>query len=545
MKKTKSLRQLIESPQLSFLMESHTALSAKIVHETGFKGIWASGLGMSATMGVRDCNELSWTQVLEILEFMNDAVTIPILLDGDTGYGNFNNLRLLVQKLESRGIAGVCIEDKLFPKTNSLLDSHAQPLAEIDEFCGKIKAGKDTQKDSDFCIVARVEAFIAGWGLNEALKRAEAYRKAGADAILIHSKQRDASEIAAFAREWGRRSPLIIVPTTYYSTPVEVYEEHGINVVIWANQLLRGTITALKKLAYRIYQDRSVVRVEDNIEPLGEIFRLQGVNELLEAEERYLKTSQSQKPNAIILAASRGKELQELTLNRPKTMISIAGKPILLRLVDDLKEHGVKDITVVSGYMAEAINVPGISLVTNPDYSKSKDLSSLYYSIEKVGENTIIVYGDLLVRRYIIRDLFETKAPVTVVIDSDTYEKLKNGVPGDYVRCSKKDDRGIFNSNVQLLTAFNKGDSFNTSEIDGQWIGMMRVNGKGCDWLKASLEHLSKKDNFHQLSITDLLNHMVQSGHSVSVMYISRHWLDVNELIDIEKAGDFAQEISL
>ena len=545
MKKSRALRQLIESPELSFLMESHTALSAKIVQETGFEGIWASGLGMSATMGVRDSNELSWTQVLEILEFMNDAVSIPILLDGDTGYGNFNNLRLLVQKLESRGIAGVCIEDKLFPKTNSLLDCHAQPLADIDEFCGKIKAGKDTQKDQDFCIVARVEALIAGWGLSEALKRAEAYRKAGADAILIHSKQRDASEIVAFATEWAKRTPLVIVPTTYYSTPVEVYKEHGINLVIWANQLLRGTIAALKKLAHRIYMDRSVVGVEDMIEPLSEIFRLQGVNELLEAEERYITTFRNQKPNAIILAASRGEQLQELTLNRPKTMISIAGKPILLRLVDDLKDQGVKDITVVSGYMAEAINVPEISLVANPDYSTSKDLSSLYYSIDRVRKNTIIVYGDLLVRRYIISDLLETKVPVTVVVDSDVYDKLKNTSPGDYVKCSKPDDRGIFNSDVKLLKVYNKGEVFNGNQIDGQWIGMMQVKGEGCDWLKASLDHLSKRDDFNQLSVTDLLNHIVQSGHPVSVIYISRHWLDVNELMDIERAGDFAQEIAL
>ncbi|MEK6297312.1 MAG: isocitrate lyase/phosphoenolpyruvate mutase family protein, partial [Paraburkholderia tropica] len=133
-------------------------------------------------------NEASWTQVVDNLEFMADASDLPILLDGDTGYGNFNNVRRLVRKLEQRGIAGVCIEDKVFPKTNSFIGGEAQPLADIDEFCGKIKAGKDSQTDENFSIVARVEALIAGWGMDEALKRAEAYRLAGADAILIHSK---------------------------------------------------------------------------------------------------------------------------------------------------------------------------------------------------------------------------------------------------------------------------------------------------------------------------------------------------------------------
>ena len=117
--KARQFRHLLFSEQLEFLCEAHNGLSAKIVEEAGFKGIWASGLSISAQFGVRDNNEASWTQVLENLEFMSDATTIPILLDGDTGYGNFNNMQRLIRKLEQRNIAAVCIEDKLFPKTNS------------------------------------------------------------------------------------------------------------------------------------------------------------------------------------------------------------------------------------------------------------------------------------------------------------------------------------------------------------------------------------------------------------------------------------------
>src|ERR1700712_3546229 len=182
------LREMLQSNQLEFLMEAHNGLSARIVKEAGFKAIWGSGLTISAQFGVRDNNEASWTQVVDTLEFMADASDLPILLDGDTGYGNFNNMRRLVRKLEQRGIAGVCIEDKQFPKTNSFIGGERQPLAEIDEFAGKIKAGKDSQHDENFSIVARVEALIAGWGMEEALKRAEAYRLAGADALLISNK---------------------------------------------------------------------------------------------------------------------------------------------------------------------------------------------------------------------------------------------------------------------------------------------------------------------------------------------------------------------
>jgi phosphoenolpyruvate phosphomutase len=112
---------MLEEPDLDFLMEAHNGLSARIGEEAGFNGLWASGLCLAAQFGVRDSNEASWTQVLEMLEFMADATTVPILLDGDTGYGNFNNVRRLVRKLEQRDIAAVCIEDKLFPKTNSFI----------------------------------------------------------------------------------------------------------------------------------------------------------------------------------------------------------------------------------------------------------------------------------------------------------------------------------------------------------------------------------------------------------------------------------------
>src|ERR1700755_1283402 len=143
--KTQQFRRLLQSERLEFLMEAHNALSARIVEEAGFRGIWASGLSISATLGVRDNNEASWTQVLEVVEFMSDATKIPILLDADTGYGNFNNMRRLVKKLEQRGVAAVCIEDKLFPKTNSFIRGTAQPPADMHEFAGKIRAMKEAQ----------------------------------------------------------------------------------------------------------------------------------------------------------------------------------------------------------------------------------------------------------------------------------------------------------------------------------------------------------------------------------------------------------------
>jgi len=290
LRKTTQLKQLLSTPgELGFLMEAHNGLSAKIVEEAGFKAIWGSGLSISAAMGVRDSNEASWTQVLEVCEFMSDNTTVPILLDADTGYGNFNNARILVRKLEQRGIAGACIEDKLFPKTNSLLGtSESKPLASIEEFTAKIKAMKDTQQDPDFVVVARIEAFIAGWGLEEALKRAEAYKAAGADAVLIHSKKSDDAEIASFCKEWNGRHPVVIVPTKYYTTPTQTFRDWKVSGVIWANHNLRASVSAMQATCAQIYKDQSLVNVEPKIVSVKEVFRLQDQPELDAAEKKYL-----------------------------------------------------------------------------------------------------------------------------------------------------------------------------------------------------------------------------------------------------------------
>ncbi len=286
--KAAQFRRMLQSDHLEFILEAHDGLSAKIVEEAGFSGIWASGLAISASLGVRDNNEASWTQVVDVLEFMSDASSIPILLDADTGYGNFNNARRLVHKLEQRDVAALCIEDKLFPKTNSFIDGEKQPLADIDEFAGKIRAIKDAQTDPDFSVVARVEAFIAGWGLDEAVRRAEAYHEAGADAILMHSKIDTPDQILSFMEVWNARSPVVVVPTMYPRTPTKVFEDAGVSLVIWANHLLRSSITAMQKTAAAIFEERTLMAVEEDIVPVKEIFRLQGAAELKEAENRYL-----------------------------------------------------------------------------------------------------------------------------------------------------------------------------------------------------------------------------------------------------------------
>jgi phosphoenolpyruvate phosphomutase len=535
------LRALLQSPQLEFLLEAHNGVSARIAEQAGFRGIWASGLAISAQFGVRDSNEASWTQVVDMLEFMTDVTRIPILLDGDTGYGNFNNLRRLVKKLEQRHVAGVCIEDKQFPKTNSFIDGEKQPLAEVGEFCGKIKAGKDVQGDPDFCIIARVEALIAGWGMAEALRRAEAYRTAGADAILIHSKLSRPDEILEFSREWAGRAPLVIVPTRYYSTPTDVFRRSGISVVIWANHMIRAAVAAMEQVSAAIRSQESVAGVEDRIAAVEHIFALQGADELSAAQDRYLKPPA--RTQAVVLAASRGNALHELTVDRPKVMISIGGKPLLCRLAEEFKRQDIGRVVVVAGYKADAIDAPGIEVVRNDRWETTGELASLACASDRFEDDMIILYGDLLFRGYILRDLLDSDGDLVAVVDSALEGSRKTGTP-DLAWCSRTDDRSLFRDPVQLLRIEESTPTAPGPPPSGRWIGMLRARGRGREWIMRALEELRAGDEFANRTIPDLLNHLVRAGRAIQVHYIHGHWLDVNQLEDLDRAGDFTQGLS-
>ncbi|HEX5458614.1 MAG TPA: phosphoenolpyruvate mutase [Steroidobacteraceae bacterium] len=546
-----ALRRMLRSNRLEFLMEAHNGLSARIVREAGFKGIWASGLSISAQFGVRDNNEASWTQVVDMLEFMADASNLPILLDGDTGYGNFNNLRRLVRKLEQRGIAGVCIEDKVFPKTNSFLNGERQPLADIDEFCGKIAAGKATQLDADFSIVARVEALIAGWGMEEALRRAEAYRRAGADAILIHSKLSRPDEILTFAREWAGRAPLVIVPTKYYSTPTDVFREAGISVVIWANHVLRSATAAMQSTAREIFESETLVNVEDRIASVEEIFRLQDAEEYSAAERLYLSSARSSRA-AVVLAASRGKGLEAVTEDRPKVMLPIAGKPLLRWLVDAFKKESINDVTVVGGYRADAIDTAGVRLVVNERYEQTGELASLACGIDALESDTVISYGDLLFRSYVLRDLVESDAEFAVIVDSSPTGD-NNRTVRDFAYCSRRDDRGLFGTPVLLKRVLSAADGANATAsahdgdssvsvgaAHGRWVGMLKVSRAGLKRLREVLGELRAQADFDTLDVPHLLNALIARGAAVEVHYVHGHWRGVNDLEDFRRAADFA-----
>lgn len=533
--KAGQFKKMLSAPGLEFLMEAHNGLSARIVEEAGFRGIWASGLSISASLGVRDTNEASWTQVLEVVEFMSDATAIPILLDGDTGFGNFNNVRRLVKKLEQRGIAAVCIEDKLFPKTNSFIHGDCQPLADMEEFCGKIKAVKDAQADPEFCLVARLEAFIAGWGLDEMLRRAEAYQAAGADALLIHSKQSTPDQILDFAQAWGNRCPLLIVPTMYYSTPTEVFEQAGIRMIIWANHNVRAAISAMQQTSRAIFQERSLRNVEDRIVPVKEVFRLQNAAELIAAEERYLPKAQSA-ARAIILAASQGSELGDLTHTRPKAMVPVNGQPLLHRLVAQFRGEQIKEVVVVRGFARQEVNAPGARFIDNEDFAGTGELLSLSKAAALLEGSTVISFGDILFRKYILRNLLLDTGDITIVVDGAWQQRAQPRNFADYIHASHPYTLQYGEEEAELR---DMGAHLKPERVHGEWIGLVKTSAQGSQKLQAALLELSTRPDFKKLRFDDLFRHLLAAGQTIRVLYITGHWLDVDNLEDLSAANAF------
>lgn len=496
MKKTTQLRRMIESPKLELLMEAHHALSAKIVENAGFKGIWASGLSMSCALGVRDNNEASWTQILEVLEFMSDATTIPILLDGDTGYGNFNNARRLVKKLEQRGIAGVCIEDKLFPKTNSFIQGEAQPLADIEEFCYKIQAMKDTQEDDDFVVVARVEALIAGWGLREALRRAEAYHKAGADAILVHSKKSTSSEIEAFMKEWADRLPVVVVPTKYYTVSADKLREMGISVAIWANHNLRAYITAMEKVTKLIYEEESICHAEKEVAPLEKVFALQNADELIAAEKKYLP-QKDMAAKAVIL------------VRRPDT------KQMLKEQIAHFQRSGIKQIHV---------------LEPEHKHVSCHELSLLQQESLQWNQTAVISFSDIYYKPYLIQELLSDPHDIIIIADADSVAgENKYFVTGD--ESYSKFHLTKFAQLKQL------SKNLEPHEIHGEFIGLWKVSRKGAELIKETLLELAQKENAAELTLSDLFQAMMEK-QPIAIKYIKGQWLDYDEFKQWKKIGE-------
>jgi phosphoenolpyruvate phosphomutase / 2-hydroxyethylphosphonate cytidylyltransferase len=280
------LKRLINSKDIVRILESHNALTGLMIEKINitknkktveFDGMWSSSLTDSATKGLPDNSSLSFSARILSLNDMMDVTTKPLVFDADNG-GQLEHLPFLVRSLERSGVSAIIMEDKIGLKKNSLFQNQKGTKQDKPNlFAKKIIKICKTRKSKDFMVIARIESFIVGKGLHDALKRAEIYSKAGADAILIHSKEKTPSEIFAFAKEFKKSKnfiPLVSVPSTYSKVYERDLIKNGFKLVIYANQLLRASYPAMQNTAKTILENSRAFEVDKKIIPIKEIINL-------------------------------------------------------------------------------------------------------------------------------------------------------------------------------------------------------------------------------------------------------------------------------
>ena len=280
------LRRLLDNKKLIRIIESHSPLSGLIAEHTylkkkditeQFDGMWSSSLTDSSIKGKPDNQSLDFSSRFSGLGDLLDVTTKPLIFDADNG-GRLEHLPFTIRTLERLGVSAVMIEDKIGLKKNSLFKNQSGAMQDnIKNFCKKIEIIKKTRNSKDFLIGARIESFILGKGLQDSLRRAEAYSKAGADLILIHSKEKSAKEIFSFSKIFRRTKyykPLVAVPSTYSVTKESELEKNGFKIVIYANQMLRAAYPAMKNVAINILKNKRSYEMEKKISSVSEMINL-------------------------------------------------------------------------------------------------------------------------------------------------------------------------------------------------------------------------------------------------------------------------------
>lgn len=569
----KRLREMFGRPGIIRLAGAHDALGAKLAERAGFDGVWASGLEISAAHAVPDANILTMSDFLTASQSMVDALTIPLVADCDTGFGNSNNVIHMVKSYEAAGVSAVCIEDKLFPKVNSFIPGR-QELATISEFVGKIMAAKNAQRTAEFMVIARVEALIAGWGQEEALRRAHAYADAGADAILIHSKSKSPQEITDFVHAWDFSAPLVVVPTTYYSITAKELEDLGIKMAIYANHGLRASIQSMLDVYGEILKAGSTAPVETRIAPMKLVFEMQGMPQYKRDEEAYVRTGG---PETRAIIPGSGDHLNEYSMKDiasdiPMAMLDLSGKPLLVRQMEVLNQSGVRDVTFVGGYKREKVTVEGVKIAENPAWANTGEMVSIFSGDSRSDYlgRTLVGYSDILFDREALTKLLKCGEDIVLLVDRG-YDPARHTETRklDLVslaevsprsRSGRALDSGVHNRVTQI------GKSIPPENAHCEFTGLALFSAKGWDLLRRGYEAATSQpadrsrgasagtaaapargtsveskpfyeaSSTARASLTDMIQNLIDQGHAVYAAEVSSGWMEIHSFDDYKAA---------
>ncbi|WP_405440046.1 isocitrate lyase/phosphoenolpyruvate mutase family protein [Streptomyces avidinii] len=514
------LRELFDRPGTVRIIGAHNPLGARLAERAGFDGVWSSGLEVSASQGVPDTDILTMSELLATAGSLAAAVEVPVVADCDAGYGNAHNVMNMIRRYEAAGIAGVSIEDKRFPKVNSFIPGR-QELAPIAEFCGKLRAAKAARTTPDLMVIARIEALIAGWGMDEALRRGEAYAAAGADAVLIHAKGSSPEPVLRFLERWTLPTPVVVVPTTYHTITATELSEAGAKMVIYANHGLRAGIAAVTDAFETILRDDRTTGIEDRIAPLATVFDLQGMSLQKRHEAEYITPY-----------ASRARSL---IVPGPPTA------PAAGLLAEQTTALRRADIESVSAVAAMAAVSAGATAGDDPG-PVPQDVTLLPAQPDAAGavlalddgylSGTVIVSGDVFVEGEPLRRLVAAGGDIAVLVDvSDGpgAERRADALPLALDSVARGGRRIGAASGSGVLAAVG-------AEADGEFAGAAVFSAEGFGALRQVAE--KRRANGREATLADLLVDLLAAGHRVRAVEIGSGWLELRTPQDLARAAE-------
>lgn len=551
-KRRRKLRELLDEKNPLIFMEAHNGISAiisnnmKIVRNNGesieFDGLWESSFTDSASKGYPDADIISYDSRCESLRYILDATNKPIIFDGDTG-GDPANFEYLVKRLENLGVSMVIIEDKTFPKRNSLDPGLSQVQEDPKNFAVKLKRGKEVLSTPDFMIAARIESLISGAGIKDAISRAKIYLNSGADAIMIHSKDERPGEILEFANEYnkltkelGFRKPLISVPTTYNTIPADELKKYGFNIIIYANHLLRASHKAMSEAAKLILKYGRTFEVESICTPVINIFEEVGLSIIKNKDKKY----QIESLQVIIPSAGEDKNF-----DIPKGMVKIKDKPILQRQREVLKKLNINKITVIRGYKKELFNIGEIIYIDNDNYSRSYIVYSLFLSENDFKNGFLYINSDILFNESVINKAINTSHDIVLIVDR-TYKYHKHEIDKklDMVLTKNRTTEQIWQLNDEENEVIRIGKNINMEMADYEYIGIAYFSKYGAEILR--MVHNDCKKNwegpFHEAKdyehadFMDLIQEIINRGFKVNIAEVHKGWIEINDKKDVDSA---------
>lgn len=559
------LKALLSEREIVRVLEAHNGLSGIIANNACIEGqsnqvpvqrefdaIWESSLTDSASKGHPDIEVVSFDSRLQSINEILAVTHKPMIVDGDTG-GDANNFEYMVTKLERAGVSAVIIEDKVFPKRNSLEPGVQQMLQEPEIFSQKIQRGKSAQISTDFMIIARLESLIAGKSVDDALFRAQIYLEAGADGIMIHSKEKDPSQIMAFAKHYQKmtqkincKKPMVCVPTTYNTLTEDELRAAGFSIVIYANHLLRSANKAMEETARTILLNQRSFEVDPICSPVREIFQTVG---FLEVKEKDKLDGNNKNIPIIIPAAGEDPSLSSILNGKPKSMFEIAGKTILDWQISALNSNNLTNTTVITGYKGREMKAEGITFQENKNYKRGSELHSLMEARKKMTSGFIMLYSDILFEENIMSKILACQEDIVLVVDNTMqYHAPEANKIQDFIIIKDKHlptRRKISFACENIISKI--GSKLSPETATHEFIGLAKFTKTGAEQLIQTYEDcvknfhgkLQEADNINQFKFTDLIQEMIDRGYVANFLEIHKGWLEIHSTEDIELANHF------